>query len=217
MGNIFTKYRKQKLGQLETYGDEQPANVRVPTKQEKYAEKIGAYRNKIANKEKQLSEKLSYMKTKNEYKAIKREYFKSAHPFIAGLEQMGKSAIANAYRNRINHHFNKHARRIGVEHRHLRHYRKKTTYKPKKKLVSKPKKKMVLQKKKYVARFYKGFSYKRSPRLKIGDKVLYSGAWGTEKPKKAVITGIDEKDNKKVYDTNIKHWGYAYQFKKLKS
>lgn len=56
------------------------------------------------------------------------------------------------------------------------------------------------------------------PSLKIGDKVLYRGAWGREPAKPGTIVGIDEKNGREVYDVECddgdSRWGYANQFTK---
>ena len=70
-------------------------------------------------------------------------------------------------------------------------------------------------------------------KLKVGDTVLWSGGFGSDAPKKAVVEGIeitnggkygdpvDEVDWEKVYDRNVTvdldngHWAYASQIKRV--
>lgn len=50
------------------------------------------------------------------------------------------------------------------------------------------------------------------PDFTIGQKVLYRGAWGTNNPRLCTITGKGEKNDRTVYDNDLGHWGYAYQY-----
>jgi hypothetical protein len=54
-----------------------------------------------------------------------------------------------------------------------------------------------------------------------GDRVLYSGAWGSHAPQPGKITGKGEKNGRTVYDVDLdngnSHWGYADQFTAVRS
>ena len=59
------------------------------------------------------------------------------------------------------------------------------------------------------------FNYK----FKVGDKVWYRGAWGSEPKKKGTITDLDEKNDRAVYgvdcDDKDSRWGYEDQFERI--
>lgn len=46
---------------------------------------------------------------------------------------------------------------------------------------------------------------------KIGDRVMWRGAWGRDLPKLAVITGQGEENGHLVYDLDNNHWCYEHQ------
>lgn len=51
--------------------------------------------------------------------------------------------------------------------------------------------------------------------LKIGDQVLYRGAWGNNPPVKGIITGKGFKNDRIIFDVEIlsvSYWGYEDQF-----
>ena len=50
--------------------------------------------------------------------------------------------------------------------------------------------------------------------FEVGDKVLYSGAWGRDDPLETTITGKDFCDLKgeMVYDNDLGRWGYDFQY-----
>ena len=45
----------------------------------------------------------------------------------------------------------------------------------------------------------------------IGDRVMWSGAWGTKAPRPARVVGRGDKNNEPVYDLDNGHWAYEYQ------
>ena len=49
-------------------------------------------------------------------------------------------------------------------------------------------------------------------KFKIGQKVIYRGAWGCGEPVKVTITGIAIHKGRRVYDLDIPQWGYENQF-----
>jgi hypothetical protein len=49
----------------------------------------------------------------------------------------------------------------------------------------------------------------------IGQRVMWSGGWGTYPPVAATITGNGEKNGKPVYDLNNGHWAYEYQLQTI--
>lgn len=74
-------------------------------------------------------------------------------------------------------------------------------------------------------------------RLKIGDKVIWRGAWGKEEPKEAIIEGIELCANGSKYGKEVKsvawdtingesrsvtvtldngHWAYGFQLNPIK-
>lgn len=54
------------------------------------------------------------------------------------------------------------------------------------------------------------------PDFTIGQRVLYRGAWGTAKPKMCTITGRGVETGRVVYDNDLGHWGYAYQYEAVR-
>ena len=46
---------------------------------------------------------------------------------------------------------------------------------------------------------------------KVGQKVMWRGAWGTEPPKPAVVVDTGEKNGEPVYDLDNGRWAYEYQ------
>ena len=50
-------------------------------------------------------------------------------------------------------------------------------------------------------------------KFKVGDVVLYHGTWGSEAPRKCVITDAgDTKNGRPVYGNDLGHWGYENQY-----
>lgn len=52
-------------------------------------------------------------------------------------------------------------------------------------------------------------------KFKVGDRVIYRGAWNSQPGIETTITGIGEKNDRVVYDTDNEHWGYEDQFDAL--
>jgi hypothetical protein len=49
----------------------------------------------------------------------------------------------------------------------------------------------------------------------IGQKVMWSGGWGSLPPKVAVVVDYGEKNGKPVYDLHNGHWAYEEQLQIL--
>lgn len=58
---------------------------------------------------------------------------------------------------------------------------------------------------------YEGYTIEH--KYEVGQKVMWSGAWGTQPSKPAVITGTGEKNGKPLYDLDNGHWAYEYQLR----
>lgn len=48
-------------------------------------------------------------------------------------------------------------------------------------------------------------------RFAVGDRVMWSGAWGTRAPRPARIVYRGVENDEPVYDLNNGHWAYEYQ------
>ena len=46
---------------------------------------------------------------------------------------------------------------------------------------------------------------------KVGQRVMWRGAWGTEPPKPATVVDTGEKNGEPVYDLDNGRWAYEYQ------
>jgi len=53
-----------------------------------------------------------------------------------------------------------------------------------------------------------------SGELREGERVYYRGGWGKEPPRETKITGSGTKNGRVVYDNDLEHWGYEYQYKR---
>jgi hypothetical protein len=50
---------------------------------------------------------------------------------------------------------------------------------------------------------------------KVGQRVMWSGTWGHEPPKPAVITHVTDKRGRPVYILNNDRWAYEYQLQTI--
>jgi hypothetical protein len=51
--------------------------------------------------------------------------------------------------------------------------------------------------------------------FKLGQKVMWSGGWGTDSPKPAKIVGWVEDNGVVLYDLDNGHWAYGYQLQEI--
>jgi hypothetical protein len=49
----------------------------------------------------------------------------------------------------------------------------------------------------------------------IGQRVMWSGTWGTEPPKPATVISLTDKRGKLVYILDNDHWAYEYQLQTI--
>lgn len=52
-------------------------------------------------------------------------------------------------------------------------------------------------------------------KYKVGDAVMWCGAWGSKPPKPARIIDRGEKNDEPVYDLDNGHWAYEYQLENI--
>jgi len=49
----------------------------------------------------------------------------------------------------------------------------------------------------------------------VGQRVMWSGTWGTEPPKPATVISLTDKRGKLVYILDNDHWAYEYQLQTI--
>jgi len=52
-------------------------------------------------------------------------------------------------------------------------------------------------------------------KFEIGQKVMWSGSWGTRAPQPAKIIDKGDKNGQPVYDLDNGHWAYEYQLEEI--
>lgn len=55
----------------------------------------------------------------------------------------------------------------------------------------------------------------RGPGYRVGDRIIYRGAFGTAKPTVATITGLGTKNGQPLVDLDDGHWAYLDQIDSL--
>jgi hypothetical protein len=56
---------------------------------------------------------------------------------------------------------------------------------------------------------------KISHAYQVGQRVMWSGSWGTEPPKPATIIDLAEKNERPIYDLDNGYWCYEYQLQTI--
>jgi len=54
-----------------------------------------------------------------------------------------------------------------------------------------------------------------SHKFRIGERVIWRGAWGQEPPREALVIGRGHRDGEMVYDLASGHWAYERQLSRL--